>query len=224
MSASGSIPLAAICIDAPNYRRVAKTTLPVNIGGATVTFDAYAYSCPYPADEVIALQLGAHETNDARPLVRLHSGCTTGDALGSLRCDCRFQLERALQSIRDEGSGVLIYMPSHEGRGIGLANKLRAYELQDGGRDTVDANLELGFAPDDRSYAGAIFALRDLGVHSLRLMSNNPAKIRALKEAGFNIVHRERIDGGINAHNRAYVLTKTQRLHHLFLDLNENDG
>src|SRR5690606_19312874 len=126
---------------------------------------------------------------DPPPLVRLHSECLTGDAFGSLRCDCGDQLEQALARIGDEGRGVLLYL-RQEGRGIGLLNKLRAYHLQDGGLDTVDANQQLGFPSDARDYATAAAILRQLGITQLRLLTNNPAKAAALASHGITVIER----------------------------------
>jgi GTP cyclohydrolase II len=199
-----------------DYVRVAQASLPIEVGGQIHVFEAYAYRREFPEDELIALVNTADKEATSAPLVRMHSGCVTGDALGSQRCDCRFQLQNALQRICREGRGVLVYMHTHEGRGIGLANKIRAYSLQDRGRDTVDANLDLGLSVDSRSYEGAAFALRDLGVTDLRLLSNNPVKISALENAGLRVLERVPIDGGRNEHNRHYIDTKVTRMAHLF--------
>jgi GTP cyclohydrolase II len=147
-------------------------------------------------------------------LTRLHSACMTGDVLDSLRCDCGVQLKQATKWIADEGLGVLIYNPSHEGRGIGLLEKLRAYRLQDEGLDTVDANLALGHAPDSRDYTVEASILLDLGVKSVRLMTNNPHKVRRLEELGVEVSQRVAMQGGRNPHNRSYLETKTRKLGH----------
>ena len=148
-------------------------------------------------------------------LVRLHSECLTGDMLGSLRCDCGPQLQLALSRIGQAGQGVVIYMRGHEGRGIGLAQKLRAYALQDQGLDTVDANLALGHPVDARRYEAAAAILKQLGVGSIRLMSNNPLKLVTLREHGIKILEREGHEAGSQPHNAAYLTTKRQRLGHL---------
>ncbi|MBI3171649.1 MAG: GTP cyclohydrolase II, partial [Hydrocarboniphaga effusa] len=148
------------------------------------------------------------------PLVRLHSECLTGDALFSLRCDCGFQLEHALQRIAAEKRGALLYL-RQEGRGIGLANKIYAYALQDHGSDTVEANLHLGFAADERDYGLAVEILKDLGISELRLMTNNPRKIEALQKAGLKITERVPIECGRNPHNDSYLTTKANKLGHL---------
>jgi len=147
-------------------------------------------------------------------LCRLHSECFTGDILGSMRCDCGPQLNRALELIGEEGHGVLLYL-AHEGRGIGLMNKLRAYQLQDRGLDTVDANEHLGFEPDERSFRVAACMLRHLGIDSVRLMTNNPKKVDALIEEGVNVIKRVRHAMPANPHNQAYLQTKALRSGHL---------
>lgn len=146
-------------------------------------------------------------------LVRIHSACFTGDLIGSLRCDCGDQLRGALRAMADQGSGVVVYLPQ-EGRGIGLVNKLRAYALQDSGLDTIDANLHLGFAPDERTYAAAGEILRQLGVTRIRLLTNNPEKIEALARLGCEIVERVPHAFAANPHNEAYLQTKARRAGH----------
>lgn len=163
--------------------------------------------------EHVALTLG-DLAGGAPPLVRVHSECLTGDALLSLRCDCGFQLEHALQRIAAEGRGALVYL-RQEGRGIGLANKIRAYELQDRGADTVEANAHLGFGADLRDYGLAVDILRALGVSALRLLTNNPRKLNALTEAGLTVVERVPIECGRNPHNEGYLATKADKLGHL---------
>jgi GTP cyclohydrolase II len=147
-------------------------------------------------------------------LTRLHSECLTGDVLGSVRCDCRQQLERGLELIAAARCGVLLYL-RQEGRGIGLANKIRAYRLQEGGLDTVDANLALGFRDDQREYAAAAAILRQLGVRSLRLLTNNPDKIRQLSRHGARITARVPHAIPPGPHNRVYLQTKARRSGHL---------
>ncbi len=148
-------------------------------------------------------------------LVRLHSECATGDILGSLRCDCRDQLEESLRRINEEGSGLLIYLRGHEGRGIGLANKIRAYALQEQGMDTLDANTHLGFAPDERDYAIAIEILKKFGLKKVRLLTNNRAKIDALEQAGITVSQHVSLWTAINPHNESYIATKRQRMGHI---------
>lgn len=148
-------------------------------------------------------------------LVRLHSECATGDIFGSLRCDCRDQLELALHKMEEAGNGILIYIRGHEGRGIGLSNKIKAYALQDQGLDTVDANLHLGFKPDQRDYATAIEILRNYNIRSLRLLTNNRQKIEGLEEAGITIQERVPMWTASNPHNEKYLKTKRSRMDHL---------
>ncbi len=164
------------------------------------------------AEEHVAMVMG--DVAGPGVLARVHSSCFTGEVLGSLRCDCRAQLDTALERIAAEGRGVVVYMVQ-EGRGIGLGNKVRAYHLQDEGLDTVEANLELGFAADARSYELAAQILRDLGVGSVRLMTNNPAKRTGLEQAGISVAAVEPHHAGATAHNAGYLDTKRQKLGHL---------
>ena len=150
------------------------------------------------------------------PLVRLHSECLTGDALGSLRCDCGPQLQEALRQIATGDGGVLIYLRGQEGRGIGLANKIRAYALQDQGHDTVEANTALGFAPDARDYSIAGQVLRALGIARLRLLSNNPEKALSLEKFGIHVTQRVPLEIPANPHNWRYLATKRDKLGHTF--------
>lgn len=168
--------------------------------------------------EHLALILGEIEEHE-EVLVRIHSECFTGDVLGSLRCDCGEQLEQALRLIAAEGAGVLLYL-RQEGRGIGLYDKLRAYNLQDEGYDTVDANLLLGHQADARDYEEAALILRDLGVPSVRLLTNNPAKINSLRRHGVQVSHRVPLQMPPNRENAAYLATKVRRMRHL-LDLEQ---
>jgi GTP cyclohydrolase II len=163
-------------------------------------------------ETALALVLG--DIHKYAPLVRIHSQCVTGEAFHSLRCDCHDQLHLALRKIAEEGAGILLY-EQQEGRGIGLMEKLRAYELQDNGFDTVEANLQLGHAVDSRDYALAVEILRLLRVRSLRLISNNPEKIKAVKAAGIRIVERIAADIPGNPHSTNYLATKRDKLGHL---------
>jgi GTP cyclohydrolase II len=163
--------------------------------------------------EQFAILIGEPEKHQPA-LCRLHSECFTGDLLGSLRCDCGPQLQSALLRMAEEGHGVVLYL-SQEGRGIGLINKLRAYQLQDAGLDTVDANQHLGFEPDERSFQAAAVMLRHLGIESVRLMTNNPAKVEALVEEGIEVVERVPHATAPTLHNRAYLRTKAVRSGHL---------
>jgi GTP cyclohydrolase II len=163
--------------------------------------------------EHLALVYGSPEVADPA-LIRVHSECLTGDALFSLRCDCGAQLEEALRRIVDTGSGVLIYL-RQEGRGIGLLNKIRAYKLQDQGADTVEANIALGFAADERCYELCKPILATLGISAVRLMTNNPKKVEALKAIGINVCSRESLRVGDNCSNERYLSTKQAKLGHL---------
>ena len=163
-------------------------------------------------EEHVAMVMG--DVTGASVLTRVHSSCFTGEVMGSLRCDCRAQLEGALARIAHEGRGVLVYLVQ-EGRGIGLGNKVRAYQLQDQGKDTVEANLELGFEADLRSYDLAAGILRDLGVSSVRLMTNNPAKQAGLVRAGVRVDALEAHWVGASEHNAEYLEAKRLKLGHL---------
>ena len=191
-------------------QRVSTTTLPTAYG----EFTAIGYRCTLDDIEHVALVVG--DISDGQDvLVRVHSECLTGDALGSLRCDCGPQLRLALQRISQAGRGVVIYMRGHEGRGIGIDEKLRAYTLQDQGLDTVEANLALGHAPDSRRFEAAAEILQDLGVASVSLMSNNPIKLLALQQQGLEVVQREPHEIDANPENAAYLATKREKMGHL---------
>jgi 3,4-dihydroxy 2-butanone 4-phosphate synthase/GTP cyclohydrolase II len=176
-------------------------------------FTIHGYLDELNQNEHIALSLG--EIGDGRPvLTRMHSECLTGDALHSLRCDCGFQRDAALKAIADEGRGVLVYL-RQEGRGIGLLNKIKAYKLQDEGADTVEANEKLGFPPDLRDYGIGAQILHHLGVRKLRLLTNNPRKVAALKGYGIEIIERVPLHAGANPYNEKYLATKVAKLGHL---------
>lgn len=195
--------------------REAEAKLPTRFGDFTV----FAYRNQIDNSEHLALVKGdlTGETDTRTPLVRVHSECLTGDVLGSLRCDCGEQLEAAMAAIDKYGKGVLVYMRSHEGRGIGLLNKIKAYALQDGGLDTVEANLEMGFMPDLRHYGVGAQILHDLGVDSFNLLTNNPRKIRGLDGYGLQVLERIPLPIEAQAHNQQYLQTKQHKLGHLFL-------
>jgi GTP cyclohydrolase II len=164
-------------------------------------------------EEAVALVMG--DVHGSPPLVRIHSQCLTGDVFGSLRCDCRQQLEMALGMIAEEGGGILIY-EQQEGRGIGLMPKLQAYELQDSGLDTVEANEKLGFRADHREFALPAEMLKALGVKRVRLLSNNPEKVAALERAGIEVVERVPCEVEPSEHTEDYLRTKKEKMGHLF--------
>jgi len=194
-------------------RIVARAELPTRFGRFTIL----GIQGRGPNEEAVAIQHGRVK-NGAAPLVRVHSQCLTGDVFTSERCDCRAQLEYSLRKIAKEPSGIVLYLPQ-EGRGIGLINKLKAYELQDEGLDTVEANRRLGFAADSRDYDFAAAALKALGVKSVRLLSNNPDKIEQLERGGVRVVKRIPCRPRTSHHSRAYLKTKQAKMGHLLADL-----
>ena len=195
-----------------HVERVAETRLPTKHGD----FTAFGYKITVDHSEHIALVYGdpAALRTDEPVLARVHSECLTGDVFGSSRCDCGPQLDEAMERIAAEGRGVVIYLRGHEGRGIGLLAKLQAYQLQDGGRDTVDANLDLGLPADARHYGAATQILRDLGVSSVRLLTNNPDKTESLASYGIPVTEQVALTPRPNGHNIAYLRTKRDRMGH----------
>jgi GTP cyclohydrolase II len=194
-------------------RLIAHAVLPSRYGQFTI----YGFKGKGPQDEAVALVRGNPRARKA-PLVRVHSQCLTGDVLNSLRCDCRAQLELSLKKIALAPSGILLYLPQ-EGRGIGLMNKLRAYQLQDAGMDTVEANESLGFAPDAREYAFPAKILKKLGAKRIRLLSNNPDKVRQLESAGIRVVQLVPCQPRISKISRRYLQTKKHKMGHLLQGL-----
>jgi GTP cyclohydrolase II len=190
-------------------RMIAKAELPTRYGRFTI----YGFEGDGPLAEAVALVRGKLNGKSV-PLVRVHSQCLTGDVLASERCDCRAQLELSLKRIGAANSGVLLYLPQ-EGRGIGLMNKLRAYELQDGGMDTVEANETLGFAADARDYDFSAQILKKLGARKIRLLSNNPEKVRQLENGGIRVVERVPCQPRVSKISRGYLRTKKKKMGHL---------
>jgi 3,4-dihydroxy 2-butanone 4-phosphate synthase/GTP cyclohydrolase II len=199
-------------------KRVAEASLPTEFG----TFHAYVFESVLDSEQHMALVYGDIE-NVPNVLVRVHSECLTGDALGSLRCDCGPQLRTALAKIAAEGAGIVVYLRGHEGRGIGLGHKIRAYALQEEGHDTVDANLEQGLPVDSREYGIGAQILVDLGVTSMRLMTNNPIKYGGLEGFGLNIVERVPLESRPTSFNIEYLRTKRERMGHLLEGLDDLD-
>jgi len=193
---------------------VAHAELPTRYGRFTI----HGFRGLGPQEEAVALVRGKirgpFKSKKSLPLVRVHSQCLTGDVLSSLRCDCRAQLELSMKKISEAPSGILLYLPQ-EGRGIGLMNKLRAYELQDEGMDTVEANESLGFAADARDYDFPAQILKKLGATQIRLLSNNPEKVRQLEEAGIQVIERVPCQPRISKISRAYLQTKKKKMGHL---------
>ena len=200
-----------------HVRRIAVTRLPT----AEATFQVHAYRDVVTGAEHVALVLGNLTEGDP-VLVRVHSECLTGDTFGSLRCDCGPQLRAAMTAVANEGRGVVLYMRGHEGRGIGLAHKLRAYELQNSGRDTVDANLDLGLPADARDYGTGAQILADLGIKSMRLMTNNPTKLAGLTGYGLHVVERVPMPVRPHPENIGYLRTKRDRMGHALPHLGDD--
>jgi GTP cyclohydrolase II len=190
-------------------RIVARAQLPTRFG----RFEVLGIAGRTSGEQAVAIQHGSLRSGRT-PLVRIHSQCLTGDVFTSERCDCRAQLEYSLRRIAKEPSGALLYLPQ-EGRGIGLLNKLKAYELQDEGLDTVEANRRLGFAPDSRDYEFAAEALKTLGIRAVRLLSNNPDKVEQLEHGGVRVVERIPCRPRTSNHSRKYLRTKKDKLGHI---------
>lgn len=196
---------------------VAASKLPTPFG----EFTMHGFREEETGKEHVALTLG--DVSNGQPVLgRLHSECLTGDALFSQRCDCGAQLEAALREIAAAGRGVLLYL-RQEGRGIGLLNKIRAYALQDAGADTVEANEQLGFAPDMRDYSICEPMLEHLGICSLNLMTNNPRKVKALEGFGVKVASRVPLQVGLNPHNSKYLATKAGKLGHMLGNLHQGE-
>jgi len=197
--------------------RQAQTKIPNAYG----QWRAFGYRHEIDGTEYMALVLGDVTGPGTDVLTRLHSECLTGDVFGSLRCDCGAQLDAAMAAIAAEGRGVVLYLRGHEGRGVGLLSKLQAYELQDAGADTVDANTELGLPVDAREYSAGAQMLADLGVRSIRLLTNNPAKVSGLVGCGVDITARVPLASAVTPWNLRYLVTKRDRLGHQIQELND---
>lgn len=208
-------------VETLKIQRIVQTRIPTEVG----QFQLCLYTNNRDEKEHLALIRGEVNNFDDVP-VRIHSECFTGDVLGSLRCDCGEQLQLAMEYIAHRGRGVIVYL-RQEGRGIGLSEKLRAYNLQDRGLDTVEANLVLGHHEDEREYSMAAAILKDLGVRSIRLLTNNPDKITSLEDLGVIITERVPLVATVTEENAAYLLTKARRMNHLLdvgLFVPEGDG
>tara|TARA_R110000868_G_scaffold5065_6_gene31223 strand:- start:7277 stop:7912 length:636 start_codon:yes stop_codon:yes gene_type:complete len=188
---------------------IASSKLPTPFG----VFTMHGFEDTVAGKEHVALTLG--DVGNGEPvLARAHSECLTGDALFSMRCDCGYQLEEAMRAVSEAGHGVVLYL-RQEGRGIGLLNKIRAYHLQDQGADTVEANEQLGFGADLRDYSMCEPMLSHLGIHAIRLMTNNPRKVKALSDAGVKVIERVALEVGRNPYNEGYLSTKASKLGHM---------
>ena len=197
-------------------KRVAEARIPTDWGD----FTCYVYESLLDGEQHVALAKGAVQ-GEEDVLVRVHSECLTGDVFGSLRCDCGVQLDAAMRRIAEEGLGVLVYLRGHEGRGIGIGHKIRAYSLQDEGADTVDANIALGLPVDSREYGIGSQILVDLGITTMRLMTNNPAKYGGIEGFGLEVVDRVALHTVPNPENLAYLRTKRERMGHLIDGLDD---
>ncbi|PLS76537.1 MAG: bifunctional 3,4-dihydroxy-2-butanone-4-phosphate synthase/GTP cyclohydrolase II [Actinobacteria bacterium] len=198
-------------------KRVSEARIPTSYGD----FTCYAYESVINGDQHVAFVKGAVQ-GESNVLVRVHSECLTGDVFGSMRCDCGWQLAAALERVAEEGLGVVVYLRGHEGRGIGLAHKLAAYALQEQGRDTVDANLDLGLPVDSREYGIGAQILVDLGITTMRYLTNNPAKYGGLEGFGLEMVERVPLESKPNSHNHSYLRTKRDRMGHYLEGLDDD--
>ncbi len=200
-----------------SIKYIASSKLPTPWG----VFAMHGFEDTETGKEHVALTLG--ELDSEQPILgRIHSECLTGDALFSLRCDCGFQLQTAMQNIADAGQGFILYL-RQEGRGIGLLNKIRAYELQDQGANTVEANEQLGFAADMRKYDMILPMIEKIGVKQVKLMTNNPRKVKAMKELGIEVAERIPLQVGKNRYNESYLKTKSTELGHMMSEYHFSD-
>lgn len=190
--------------------REAQATLPTQFGD----FKVYGYLNTLTGDEHVALV--KDDKSDKIPLIRMHSECLTGDVFHSLKCDCNSQLHRAMQMIDEWGKGAIVYIRNHEGRGIGLVNKIKAYALQEKGQDTIEANISLGFQPDLRDYGAGAQIILDLGYNNFNLITNNPKKIIGLEGYGLKIHDIVNLEPDVNCYNKRYMETKKEKMHHMY--------
>lgn len=200
--------------EAPMFVDTARTVLPIEFQGKEIILEAHAYEDESVSYQAMALVHRKEETSKEVPLVRVHSGCVTGDIFHSLRCDCYQQLQKALERVTTSDHGIIIYLPHHEGRGIGLVNKIKAYAEQDRGLDTVDANLSIGAPVDARDYELAAKILKDLGSTEIRLMTNNPLKVEAMRDLGIHVVEQVPHVVSPSRFNQRYLNTKRERMAH----------
>ena len=192
-----------------------QTVLPIEFQGRELQLEARAYQGVDPHCQAMVLVNRDNPAPGEIPVVRVHSGCVTGDIFHSLRCDCYPQLQASMEVITTSSLGVLIYLPYHEGRGIGLVNKIRTYALQDQGYDTVDANVAIGAPIEARDYDLAAHILFDLGFGKIRLLTNNPAKVNSLRAEGINVVEQRSLIVNASPHNKRYLATKRERMAHM---------
>lgn len=192
-----------------------QTVLPIEFKGRELQLEARAYQGIDPHCQAMVLINRDNPAPSEIPVVRVHSGCVTGDIFHSLRCDCYPQLQASMEVITTSSLGVLVYLPYHEGRGIGLVNKIRTYALQDQGYDTVDANVAIGAPIEARDYDLAAHILFDLGFGKIRLLTNNPAKVNSLRAEGINVVEQRSLIVSASPHNKRYLATKRERMAHM---------
>jgi GTP cyclohydrolase II len=196
------------------FHATARTVLPIELHGREVHFDAHAYEDHTVSYQAMALVHRITNGGQETPIVRVHSGCITGDIFHSLRCDCHQQLQKALERVSESHYGVIIYLPHHEGRGIGLVNKIKAYAEQDRGLDTVDANLSIGAPVDARDYELAAKILKDIGCAEIRLLTNNPLKVAELGRHGIKVLEQVPHVVPPSPYNARYLATKRERMAH----------
>jgi GTP cyclohydrolase II len=201
-------------VEAPVFLDTAHTVLPIEFQGKEILMECHAYEDDSVSYQAMALVHRTEAGKNLPPVVRVHSGCVTGDIFHSLRCDCYPQLQKALEVVTNSEHGIIIYLPHHEGRGIGLVNKMKAYAAQDRGLDTVDANLSIGAPVDARDYELAVKILKDLGATEIRLLTNNPMKVDALGDYGIKVIEQVAHVMPPQRFNERYLATKRERMAH----------